>query len=80
MRVKWANKEIKIFSSFLKVAVGSGLRYDIWNQIKPRFGDMWLWEIYGSTEGNVQLANVMDDEACIMRFTPIVQVIFSTLL
>ena len=41
---------------------------------------MWLWEIYGSTEGNVQLANVMDDEACIMRFTPIVQVIISQTL
>ena len=34
---------------------------------------MWLWELYASTEGNIQLANIMDDEGCIMRFTPFVQ-------
>ena len=59
----------------VKVAMGSGLRYDIWPEVKPRFGEMWIWELYASTEGNIQLANIMDDEACIMRFTPLIQAI-----
>ena len=37
-------------------------RYDIWPRLKPRFGDMWFFEIYGSTEGNIQFANIMNDE------------------
>jgi hypothetical protein len=31
--------------------MGTGLRYDIWPEVKPRFGDMWIWELYASTEG-----------------------------
>lgn len=61
----------------VKCAIGSGLRYDIWPRLKPRFGDMWYFEIYGSTEGNLQFANIMDDESCICRLTPFMKTALS---
>ena len=101
-----------VFQHNVEVAIGTGLRYDIWPEVAPRFGDMWMWELYGeflslwfwhkndikslkfwqflkpwvfyvskllknysaSTEGNIQLANLMNDEGCIMRWTPLVRV------
>ena len=45
--------------------------------MKPRFGDMWIFEIYGSTEGNVQLANILNDESCICRLTPFMKTVLS---
>ena len=61
----------------IKAALGSGLRYDIWPKMKPRFGDFWMFEIYGSTEGNVQLANILNDESCICRLTPFMKTALS---
>merc|ERR1711935_1227052 len=61
----------------IKAALGSGLRYDIWPKMAPRFGDMWMFEIYGSTEGNIQLANILNDESCICRLTPMMKAALS---
>ena len=33
----------------VEVAIGTGLRYDIWPEVAPRFGDMWMWELYGKS-------------------------------
>ena len=51
----------------VKAMIGSQLRYDVWPKLAPRYGDMWIFEIYGSTEGNLQFANMMNDESCICR-------------
>ena len=45
--------------------------------MKPRFGDMWMFEIYGSTEGNLQFANILNDESCICRLTPFMKTVLS---
>uniref|UniRef100_A0A8C8RF42 long-chain-fatty-acid--CoA ligase n=1 Tax=Pelusios castaneus TaxID=367368 RepID=A0A8C8RF42_9SAUR len=41
----------------LHLAVGSGLRPDVWREFLRRFGDIRIVETYGMTEGNVTFFN-----------------------
>uniref|UniRef100_A0ACB8G7H1 Uncharacterized protein n=2 Tax=Sphaerodactylus townsendi TaxID=933632 RepID=A0ACB8G7H1_9SAUR len=41
----------------LRMAVGSGLRADVWREFLRRFGDMRIMETYGMTEGSVTFFN-----------------------
>jgi fatty-acyl-CoA synthase len=41
----------------LRVAVGAGLRPDIWEAFQDRFGIPRIIEMYGATEGNIALQN-----------------------
>ncbi|KAJ6656994.1 hypothetical protein lerEdw1_002995 [Lerista edwardsae] len=41
----------------LRMAVGSGLRPDVWRKFLQRFGDLRVVETYGMTEGNVTFFN-----------------------
>jgi fatty-acyl-CoA synthase len=41
----------------LRLAVGAGLRPDIWEKFQQRFGIARIVEMYGATEGNVSLMN-----------------------
>jgi len=45
--------------------LGNGLRPDIWNEFKQRFGIRRLCEIYGSSEGNVTFANFFNKDKTI---------------
>lgn len=40
-----------------RLAVGNGLRQDVWLEFKPRFKIPRILEFYGSTEGNVSFLN-----------------------
>jgi fatty-acyl-CoA synthase len=42
----------------VRVAVGNGLRPDIWERFQQRFGIPEIREFYGATEGNVALLNL----------------------
>ncbi|CAH7399458.1 long-chain fatty acid transport protein 5 [Phodopus roborovskii] len=39
------------------LAMGNGLREDVWETFQQRFGPIQIWEFYGSTEGNMGLMN-----------------------
>ncbi|NXP20230.1 S27A3 protein, partial [Scytalopus superciliaris] len=41
----------------LRMAVGSGLRPDVWRSFQRRFGPLRIVETYGMSEGNVTLFN-----------------------
>lgn len=41
----------------VRFALGNGLRADVWENFQQRFGPIRIWELYGSTEGNVGLMN-----------------------
>ncbi|NWR40698.1 S27A3 protein, partial [Tachuris rubrigastra] len=41
----------------LRLAVGSGLRPDVWRRFQSRFGPVRIVETYGMSEGNVTLFN-----------------------
>jgi len=51
----------------LRVAVGNGLRADIWETFQRRFGVPVIREFYGSTEGNVPALNVAGKPGMIGR-------------
>ncbi|XP_036128596.1 very long-chain acyl-CoA synthetase isoform X2 [Molossus molossus] len=41
----------------VRVALGNGLRGDVWREFVKRFGDIHIYEFYASTEGNVGFMN-----------------------
>lgn len=41
----------------VRVALGNGLRGDVWREFIRRFGDIHIFEFYASTEGNIGFAN-----------------------
>ncbi len=42
----------------LRLAIGNGLRPDVWTRFAQRFSAPWIMEFYGSTEGNVTTVNL----------------------
>ena len=52
----------------LRAAMGNGLRPDVWHDFKNRFGIQRVTEFYGSSEGNVAFANLMNKD-CTIGFT-----------
>jgi citronellyl-CoA synthetase len=49
----------------LKTMLGNGLRPDIWDTFRKRFGVKRITEIYGSSEGNVSFLNILNKESTI---------------
>ncbi|XP_078113344.1 long-chain fatty acid transport protein 2-like [Sander vitreus] len=41
----------------VKVAIGNGIRTDIWSEFLNRFGDIKVRELYAATEGNIGFIN-----------------------
>ncbi|XP_003795386.1 bile acyl-CoA synthetase isoform X2 [Otolemur garnettii] len=41
----------------VRLAMGNGLRADVWKTFQQRFGPIRIWELYGSTEGNLGFVN-----------------------
>jgi len=56
----------------LRMACGNGLRADVWDTFKRRFGIPQILEFYASTEGNVSLFNVEGQPGSIGRFPPFI--------
>ena len=49
----------------LEKMLGNGLRPDVWDAFKSRFGVERICEIYGSSEGNVSFANLFNKDKTI---------------
>uniref|UniRef100_A0A8B9EPE5 long-chain-fatty-acid--CoA ligase n=1 Tax=Anser cygnoides TaxID=8845 RepID=A0A8B9EPE5_ANSCY len=41
----------------VRLAVGNGLRAEVWKEFLQRFGPISIWEFYGATEGNAGFIN-----------------------
>ncbi len=53
----------------LRLAVGNGLRPDIWSAFQTRFGVPLIREFYGATEGNAPIANFEGRPGMVGRLT-----------
>ncbi|XP_036129769.1 bile acyl-CoA synthetase [Molossus molossus] len=57
----------------VRLAMGNGLRADVWEAFQQRFGPIRIFEVYGSTEGNVGFVNypgrcgAVGKTSCILR-------------
>ena len=49
----------------LKTMLGNGLRPDIWDSFRHRFGVKRITEIYGASEGNVSFLNILNKDSTI---------------
>ncbi len=54
----------------LRAVVGNGLRPDIWQQFKTRFGVRRVIEFYGSSEGNIGFVNFLNKD-CTVGASPL---------
>jgi fatty-acyl-CoA synthase len=54
----------------IRLCCGNGLRPDIWNDFKSRFGIPQILEFYAATEGNVSLFNIDGKPGSIGRIPP----------
>ncbi len=41
----------------MRIAIGNGVRADIWSEFLNRFGDIKVRELYAATEGNIGFIN-----------------------
>lgn len=41
----------------MRIAIGNGVRSDIWREFLNRFGDVAVRELYAATEGNIGFIN-----------------------
>lgn len=41
----------------MKIAIGNGVRADVWNEFLNRFGNIHVRELYAATEGNIGFLN-----------------------
>lgn len=41
----------------VRIAIGNGVRTDVWSEFLSRFGDIKVRELYAATEGNIGFIN-----------------------
>lgn len=57
----------------IRLALGNGLRPDIWPKFKKRFGIKQIGEFYGATESPAVFANIFDKEGSMGYCSPFLQ-------
>ena len=58
----------------VRIAIGNGLRPDIWKEFQQRFNIKTIAEFYGATEGNMLLMNFDGKIGASGRYTPLFKV------
>ena len=60
----------------MRLALGNGLRPDVWPRFKARFGIERVAELYASTEGNANLANTEGKEGAVGFISPLLAPVY----
>ena len=60
----------------VRLALGNGLRPDVWPRFKARFGIERVAELYASTEGNANLANTEGKEGAVGFISPLLAPVY----
>ncbi|XP_053741468.1 hsFATP2a_ACSVL_like domain-containing protein [Synchiropus splendidus] len=55
----------------VRMAIGNGVRTDIWTQFLGRFGNIKMNELYGATEGNIGFINYTSKVGAVGRVNPV---------
>ncbi|XP_074863179.1 long-chain fatty acid transport protein 2 isoform X2 [Carettochelys insculpta] len=51
----------------VRMAIGNGLRADVWRELIRRFGDIHIFEFYAATEGNIGFLNYTEKIGAVGR-------------
>lgn len=60
----------------VRLALGNGLRPEVWTKFKERFGVTMIGEFYASTEGNCQLINYTGKQNAVGFISPMIQQVY----
>ncbi|XP_051979206.1 hsFATP2a_ACSVL_like domain-containing protein [Xyrauchen texanus] len=60
----------------VKIAIGNGVRTDIWKEFLNRFGDIHVRELYAATEGNVGFINYTSKIGVVGRVNILTKILF----
>ncbi|TRY89276.1 hypothetical protein DNTS_014788, partial [Danionella cerebrum] len=60
----------------VKIAIGNGVRADVWKEFLKRFGKIHVRELYAATEGNVGFINYTDKVGVVGRVNIVSKVFF----
>ncbi|XP_023563780.1 bile acyl-CoA synthetase isoform X2 [Octodon degus] len=60
----------------VRLAMGNGLRKDVWETFQKHFGPIQIWEFYGSTEGNLGLVNYPGRCGAVGKMSSFLRVLF----
>ncbi|KAM7414783.1 hypothetical protein PAMA_019546 [Pampus argenteus] len=55
----------------VRIAIGNGVRTDIWSEFLSRFGDIKVKELYAATEGNIGFINYASKVGAVGRVNPV---------
>lgn len=55
----------------VRVAIGNGVRTDIWTEFLNRFGNIEVRELYAATEGNIGFINYTSKVGTVGRVNPV---------
>ncbi|XP_074163513.1 long-chain fatty acid transport protein 5-like isoform X2 [Sminthopsis crassicaudata] len=58
----------------VRLAIGNGLRQEVWKEFLQRFGPIRIFELYGSTEGNIGFINFIGHMGAIGKSSPLLKV------
>ena len=56
----------------VRLAIGNGLRRDIWKEFQSRFNIETICEFYAATEGNSGFINPLNKQGAVGRTSPII--------
>lgn len=60
----------------VKIAIGNGVRTDIWSEFLDRFGDIKVKELYAATEGNIGFINYASKVGAVGRVNFVLKFFF----
>lgn len=55
----------------VRIAIGNGVRTDVWSEFLNRFGDIKVKELYAATEGNIGFINYTSKIGAVGRVNPV---------
>lgn len=55
----------------MRIAIGNGVRTDVWSEFLSRFGDIKVKELYAATEGNIGFINYTSKIGAVGRVNPV---------
>ncbi|KAM9036921.1 bile acyl-CoA synthetase [Sarcophilus harrisii] len=59
----------------VRLAIGNGLRQEVWKEFLQRFGPIRIYEVYGSTEGNIGFINYIGRIGAIGKTSPLLKLL-----